>query len=422
MVLDKVDIYIKAGNGGNGCVSFRREKYVAYGGPDGGDGGKGGNVIFVTDEGKNTLLDFKYRRKFIADNGSDGMKRKFHGKSGEDILIPVPPGTIIKDRESGRILRDMSDNQPYVAAKGGRGGFGNTHFSTPTRQTPRFAKAGLLGEERNITLELKMLADVGLVGFPNVGKSTLLSNISSATPKIANYHFTTLSPNLGVVSIYDETFVVADIPGLVEGAAEGSGLGYDFLRHIDRCRIIVHLFDISASERDNPLDDIKKINSELQKYSSELAERPQILVANKIDLGYDKDVLARVRAYAKNKGYDLFMISGVTREGVDDLINAVAIKLRELPPIKVYESDFAEDNYEEKKSREVTVTVEDGVFTVKGEWLKTFMNDINFDDTDSLKYFQRVLRTSGVITALENDGIDEGDTVDIYGMQFDFLF
>lgn len=422
MFLDKVDIFVKAGDGGNGCVSFRREKYISHGGPDGGDGGKGGNVIFVIDEGKNTLLDFKYRRKFIAENGSNGMKRKFHGKAGEDILIPVPPGTILRDKESGSILKDMSDNQPFMVAKGGNGGFGNTHFATPTRQTPRFAKGGLPGTERSITLELKMLADVGLVGFPNVGKSTLLSLISSATPKIANYHFTTLSPNLGVVSIYDDTFVVADIPGLIEGAAEGAGLGYNFLRHIDRCRLIVHLFDISATERDDPLDDIKKINSELKKYSPELTKRPQILVANKIDIGFDKEILKKIKAFAKRKAYDLLMISGVTGEGVDDLVKVIAAKLKDLPPLKTYESDFVEEVFDDAKSREVTVTVEDGIFVVNGEWLKRLMNNINFDDTDSFKYFQRVLKTSGVITALENAGIDEGNTVDIYGLQFDFLF
>ncbi|HAN20603.1 MAG: GTPase CgtA [Clostridiales bacterium GWF2_36_10] len=422
MFLDKVDIYIKAGNGGNGCVSFRREKYVSHGGPDGGDGGKGGDVIFVIDEGSNTLLDFKYRRKFIADNGADGMKRKFHGINGGDISIPVPPGTVIRDKESGMIIKDMSDNQPFTIAKGGKGGWGNTHFATPTRQTPRFAKSGLPGDEKHLTLELKMLADVGLIGFPNVGKSTLLSLISSAKPKIANYHFTTLSPNLGVVKIYDETFVVADIPGLIEGAAEGAGLGHDFLRHIDRCRLIVHLFDISASERENPSDDIKKINSELKKYSPELATRPQILVGNKIDIGYDKEHMNKIKAYAKRKGYDLYLVSGVTGDGVDGLLKAISTKLKELPPLIKYESEKMEDNFEEKKNREVTVTVTNGVYVVTGDWLKKVVNSVNFDDNESLQYFQRILRNSGVIAALENAGIDEGDTVDIYGVEFDFLF
>ncbi|PKM62437.1 MAG: GTPase CgtA [Firmicutes bacterium HGW-Firmicutes-21] len=422
MLIDKVDIFVKAGNGGNGCVSFRREKYVSAGGPDGGDGGKGGDVIFVTDEGENTLLAFKNRRRYIADNGADGMKRKFHGKSGADIIITVPPGTVIRDKESGGIIKDMSDNKPFIIAKGGKGGWGNTHFATPTRQTPRFAKSGLPGEEKTLTLELKMLADVGIVGFPNVGKSTLLSLISSANPKIANYHFTTLSPNLGVVSIYEQSFVVADIPGLIEGAADGVGLGHAFLRHIDRCRLVLHLFDLSASERENPLDDIKKINSELKKYSPELANRPQIIVGNKIDIGYDKELLKKIKAFAKRKGHDLHLISGATGEGVDELVKAIAVKLKDLPPLKVYESEITEDSFEDAKSREITVTVNEGVFTVTGDWLKRVVNSVNFDDSDSLQYFQRVLRNSGVIAELEKAGIDEGDTVDIYGAEFDFLF
>ncbi|MBR4951026.1 MAG: GTPase ObgE, partial [Clostridia bacterium] len=296
MFIDKVTIYIKAGNGGNGCVSFRREKYVAKGGPDGGDGGKGGNIVFVVDEGENTLLNFKYHRKFVAPNGADGMPKRCHGKYGEDLLIKVPRGTVLRDPESGLVIHDMSDGLPYIAARGGKGGWGNSHFATPTRQVPRFAKSGVDGAERNVTLELKMLADVGLVGFPNVGKSTLLSEVSSARPKIANYHFTTLSPNLGVVSVYDKNFVMADIPGLIEGASDGLGLGHDFLRHVDRCRLILHVFDISASEREDPLSDILMINQELKKYSPELASRPQILVANKIDLGYSEDHLAAVKA------------------------------------------------------------------------------------------------------------------------------
>lgn len=422
MFLDKVDIYIKAGNGGNGCVSFRREKYVSHGGPDGGDGGKGGDIIFVTDEGINTLLDFKRRRKFTAENGADGMKRKFFGKSGKETVIQVPPGTIIRDKESGRILKDMSDNQPFIAAKGGNGGWGNIHFATPTRQAPRFAKSGLPGEEKFLTLELKMLADVGIVGFPNVGKSTLLSIISAARPKIANYHFTTLSPNLGVVSIYDKSFVAADIPGLIEGAADGAGLGHDFLRHIDRCRLVLHIFDISATERENPLEDIEKINSELKKYSPELASRPQILAGNKIDIGYDNEILKKIKAYANSKEYDLHLISGATGEGVEDLVKAVAKKLKELPPLKIYESEIIEESFEDDNEREIKVSVENGVYFVTGEWLKKVINSVNFDDYESLQYFQRVLRNSGVIEKLENAGIDEGDTVDIYGLQFDFIF
>ncbi|MBR5263507.1 MAG: GTPase ObgE, partial [Clostridia bacterium] len=324
MFIDKVNIYVKAGKGGNGAVSFRREKYVSHGGPDGGDGGKGGNIVFVTDEGKNTLLDFKYRRKFVAENGADGAARKFMGKYGKDLEIPVPPGTVIRDAETGLVIKDMGDCDRFIVAKGGRGGWGNTHFATATRQVPRFAKEGTQGEEKNLTLELKMLADVGFAGFPNVGKSTLLSVISSARPKVANYHFTTLSPNLGVISVYDKTFVAADIPGLIEGASEGAGLGHAFLRHIDRCRLILHIFDISGSERPDPLEDIKKINAELEKYSPELASRPQILVGNKIDLGYDEEKYEEIKAFAEEKGWQLFLIAGEIDEGVAELMKATA--------------------------------------------------------------------------------------------------
>ena len=420
MFIDKVTIYIKAGDGGNGCVSFRREKYVSHGGPDGGDGGRGGNVVFVCDEGKNTLLDFKYRRKFVAPSGENGMAKKFFGKSGEDLVIPVPRGTVLRDPESGKVIHDMSDGLPYTAAKGGRGGWGNVHFATPTRQAPRFAKSGIPGEERNITLELKMLADVGLVGFPNVGKSTLLSEVSSAKPKIANYHFTTLSPNLGVVSVYDKTFVMADIPGLIEGASEGLGLGHDFLRHIDRCRLILHIFDISASERPDPLDDIIKINEELARYSPELASRPQILVGNKVDMGYSEEDLERIKAYADEKGWKLFLISGIICEGVPELLAGTAKMLDTLPPMVRYEEEFIEQ--EKESGFDVTVEKADGIYAVKGEWLIRLCNDINFDDYESLNYFQRVLRDKGVIRALEDAGISEGDTVDIYGIEFDFMY
>ncbi len=420
MFIDKVTIYIKAGDGGNGCVAFHREKYVSKGGPSGGDGGKGGNVVFVVDEGENTLLNFKYRRKFVAQNGGDGMPKKYYGKSAEDLVIPVPPGTVLRDPESGLVIHDMSDGLPYIAAKGGKGGWGNTHFATPTRQVPRFAKSGTKGAERNITLELKMLADVGLVGFPNVGKSTLLSEVTAARPKIANYHFTTLAPNLGVVSVYDKSFVMADIPGLIVGASHGLGLGHDFLRHIDRCRLILHVFDISASERENPLEDIIKINSELEKYSPELASRPQILVANKIDLGYSEEHLAEVKAYAEENGCQLFLICGALSEGVPELMKAVAAKLNELPPMIYYEEEYVETQVDEDMS--VSVEIVDGVYNVIGEWLIRLCNDINFDDYESLQFFQRVLRDKGVIKALEDAGIEEGQTVSIYGIEFEFYY
>lgn len=420
MFIDKVQIFIKAGDGGNGCVSFRREKYVAKGGPDGGDGGRGGNIVFEVAEGENTLLNFKYRRKFVAPNGGDGMAKKFHGKGGEDLIIPVPRGTVIRDPESGLVIHDMSDGLPYIAAKGGKGGWGNTHFATPTRQVPRFAKSGTKGAERNVVLELKMLADVGLVGFPNVGKSTLLSEVTAARPKIANYHFTTLSPNLGVVTVYGKSFVMADIPGLIEGAGDGLGLGHDFLRHIDRCRLILHIFDISASEREDPLSDILSINAELRKYSPELASRPQILVGNKIDMGYSEEHLERVKEFAEANGCELFLISGGLSEGVPELMKAVSQKLAELPPITYYEEEYVE--IPEEYSTEVSVEIVDGVYTVTGEWLIRLCNDVNFDDYESLQYFQRVLRDKGVIKALEDAGIEEGQTVDIYGIEFEFYY
>lgn len=421
MFIDKVDIYVKAGNGGNGCVSFRREKYVSHGGPDGGDGGKGGDIVFVIDPGASTLLAFKNRRRFIAANGADGMKRKFYGASGADTLIAVPRGTVIRDRDTGRIIKDMSSDEPFVFLKGGKGGWGNVHFATPTRQVPRFAKSGITGREANITLELKTIADVGLVGYPNAGKSTLLSVISAARPKIADYPFTTLQPQLGVVSAHGGSFVVADIPGLIDGAGEGRGLGHDFLRHIERCRLILHLVDISASERPSPIGDVLSINSELAVFSAELSERPQIIAANKRDIGFDEDKLAELREWAEEKGYPVFLISAATGEGVPELINAVYTELQKLPPVRVYESEELPEP-EDGALRETEVTKEGGVYYVTGEWLVRVCGNVNFDDSESLSYFQRVLRNGGVIQKLEDAGIQEGDTVDIYGIQFDFMY
>lgn len=421
MFIDKVDIYVKAGNGGNGCVSFRREKYVSHGGPDGGDGGKGGDIVFVIDPGASTLLAFKNRRRFIAANGADGMKRKFYGASGADTLIAVPRGTVIRDRDTGRIIKDMSSDEPFVFLKGGKGGWGNVHFATPTRQVPRFAKSGITGREANITLELKTIADVGLVGYPNAGKSTLLSVISAARPKIADYPFTTLQPQLGVVSAHGGSFVVADIPGLIDGAGEGRGLGHDFLRHIERCRLILHLVDISASERPSPIGDVLSINSELAVFSAELSERPQIIAANKSDIGFDEDKLAELREWAEEKGYPVFLFSAATGEGVPELINAVYTELQKLPPVRVYESEELPEP-EDGALRETEVTKEGGVYYVTGEWLVRVCGNVNFDDSESLSYFQRVLRNGGVIQKLEDAGIQEGDTVDIYGIQFDFMY
>ncbi len=426
MFIDNVTIHIKAGDGGNGCVAFHREKYVAEGGPSGGDGGNGGNIVFAIDEGSNTLLAFRYKRKFIAQNGGDGMPEKFHGKNGEDLTILVPPGTVIRDAASGQIIKDMSNCEPFVALKGGRGGWGNKHFATPTRQIPRFAKPGIKGGEMDVTLELKMLADVGFIGFPNVGKSSLLSVVSSAKPKIANYHFTTLSPQLGVVSTGEgKGFVCADIPGLIEGAADGAGLGHDFLRHVDRCRLLIHVVDISGSEGRDPVDDIEKINAELARYSPELASRPQILVGNKIDLCAMEDAdHTALETYAAEHDRELYYISAATRRGVDLLMNRVKEMLAELPPLTVYESEYQPEvkaAYDEADDHPITVRNVNGDYEVEGEWLLNLIASINFGDRESVSYFQRVLRTSGVIKALEEKGCRDGDTVRIYEIEFDFI-
>ena len=424
MFVDNVKIYIKAGDGGNGCISFHREKYVARGGPDGGDGGHGGNIVFVIDEGTNTLLDFRYHRKFIAKNGGDGMPAKFHGATADDLIIKVPAGTVIKDAESGKIIKDMSDCGPTVICKGGRGGWGNRHFATPTRQIPRFAKNGTKGEEREVILELKMLADVGLVGFPNVGKSSILSMISAAKPKIANYHFTTLSPMLGVVRVHESAgFVCADIPGLIEGAADGAGLGHDFLRHVDRCRLIIHVVDISCSEGRDPINDVKKINAELANYNDRLATRPQIIAANKADAAdMDSEVVAKFEDFVKNElGAELIYVSAATGENLTTLVNMTAEKLKDLPPIEYYEADYVKEEVIDTGDRTVNITNEDGVYVVEAEWLYNFMGSINFDDRESLSYFQRVLKSSGVIEQLEAAGVKDGDTVSMYEFEFDFV-
>ncbi len=427
MFIDKVKIYIKAGNGGNGCVSFRREKYVSHGGPDGGDGGKGGDVIFVPDEGKNTLLDFKYRRKFVAPNGQDGGAKRFHGKTAENIVIPVPPGTVIKDANSGKIIKDMSDvdvvqNGSFTILKGGKGGFGNQHFATPTRQTPNFAKSGLLGKELEVELELKMLADAGLVGMPSAGKSTIISMISAAKPKIAEYHFTTLSPVLGVVDAKAGSYVLADIPGLIEGASEGEGLGHQFLRHIERCRLIVNVIDAAGSEGRDPLEDLRIINEELEKYSPELSKCPRILAANKIDMMSDEQK-AIIQEYAdKNNIPVVFMCAGIG-EGTDELRELIAQKLVDLPALKVYDAEIVLDDQNDTQDvsdDEITVKNVNGTYYVEAQRIINVINSINFNDYESMTYFQKVLRNSGIIAALEQKGIKDGDTVNIYGVEFDY--
>ncbi len=423
MFIDNIKIYVKAGDGGNGAISFHREKYVNAGGPDGGDGGRGGNIIFRIDEGANTLLFYRYKRKFVAENGANGMPDKMHGKNGKDVILLVPRGTIIRDGASGRILFDMATADEFVVCRGGRGGWGNRHFATPTRQIPRFAKNGTRGEEKEILLELKMLAEVGLIGFPNVGKSSILSRISAAKPKIANYHFTTLSPNLGVVPVAGgHGFLCADIPGLIEGAAEGLGLGHDFLRHVDRCRLLLHIVDIAGTDGRDPLDDIDKIDMELERYSEELSTRPQILVANKIDSVLEDDpILAEFRSYAEKLGREVLFVSTVTGEGLDELVRRTAEVLSTLPELTVYEAEVAPEEVL-VDAKETIIRKEDGVYYVEGTWLYNFMGQINFDDYESLNFFQRVLQKNGVIDKLREAGVEEGDTVNIYDFEFDFVY
>ena len=427
MFVDKIEIYVKAGNGGNGAVAFHREKFVSAGGPDGGDGGRGGNIILKVDTSANTLLAFRYKRKFIAENGGDGMPNKMHGKNGKDITVLVPPGTIIREKESGRIIFDMATADEFVLCKGGRGGWGNRHFATPTRQIPRFAKGGTRGEERTVTLELKMLAEVGLIGFPNVGKSSILSRISAAKPKIANYHFTTLSPNLGVVSVREgKGFLAADIPGLIEGVSEGAGLGHAFLRHVDRCRLLLHVVDISAQDGREPADDLDKIDTELANYSPALYERPQIIVANKVDSAdLESESVRAFKKGCRELGRQVVYVSAVTGEGLDELVRVTAEALKQLPPLTVYESELTPEEdivLATSTVRETTVRRENGKFIVEGEWLYNFMGQINFGDYESLNFFQRVLVKNGVIDKLREAGVEEGDTVSIYDFEFDFVY
>ena len=422
MFVDIAKIHLKAGNGGDGAVSFHREKYVAAGGPDGGDGGRGGNIVFQADSNLSTLADFRYKRKYCAESGQNGGTSRCTGKSAPDLVIYVPVGTLIKDAETGRIIADISDDEPVVIAKGGNGGWGNQHFATSTRQVPRFAKSGALGEEMDVTLELKLLADVGLIGFPNVGKSTLVSVVSEAKPKIANYHFTTLTPVLGVVRMGEgSSFVMADIPGLIEGAGEGVGLGHEFLRHVERCRMLLHVLDISGSEGRDPIEDFDKINRELEVFSSELSTRPQIVVGNKCDL-IDQDEVKRIAEYFENKGYKFFPIMAAIAEGTDELVNYVAAELSKLPPILKYEAEPKPEPEITLNKRSFSVRVDNGIYYVEDcDWLMDIMNRVDPDDYESLQYFERVLRQSGIIDALEKAGINEGDTVNVLDIEFDFV-
>ena len=420
--IDKARITVRAGNGGNGAVAFHREKYIAAGGPDGGDGGNGGSIILKVDDNMSTLMDFRYKRKYVAGNGVDGQGGRKTGKDGESLTIKVPRGTLVRDAESGEIIKDMSDDAPFVLCKGGRGGWGNQHFATPTRQVPRFAKAGLPGESHDVILELKLLADVGLVGFPNVGKSTLLSSVTRARPKIADYHFTTLSPNLGVVYV-DEgaSFVLADIPGIIEGASEGAGLGHDFLRHIDRCRLLIHVVDVSGSEGRDPVEDFEAINRELRDYSPELASRPQIVAANKCDiLGDDRENIERLRRHVTEQGYEFYEISAATTRGVRELMGHAAARLQELPPITVYIPDYVRPETMQGTAEDVTITHEGNVWTLEGAWLERLVARVNFSDYESRMYFDRSLRDNGLYERLEAEGIADGDVISIEGMEFEY--
>ena len=422
MFVDKVRITVSGGRGGDGAVAFPREKYVASGGPDGGDGGHGGSVILRVNDNLSTLLDFRYKRKYAAQAGVNGQGRKMSGKRGEPLIIQVPRGTVVRDAASNAIIVDMSISEDFVLAKGGRGGWGNAHYATPTRQVPRFARSGLKGQERDVILELKLLADVGLVGFPNVGKSTLLSVTSNARPKIANYHFTTLFPNLGVIYV-DEgvSFVMADIPGIIEGAAEGAGLGHDFLRHIDRCRLLVHVVDVSGSEGRDPVEDFWAILRELKDYSVDLSDRPMIVAANKTDLlSPDSDNLDRLRAAAEEAGCPLYEISAGTTQGTRQLMRIVAEKLRTLPPVTIYEPEYVEVIAEAGDPEALTIEHEGSTWLVTGQWLERLIQDINFDDYESRNYFDQQLRKCGLFARLEEMGIQDGDTVDIYDWQFDY--
>ena len=422
MFVDKAKIHIAAGNGGDGAVAFHREKYVAAGGPDGGDGGNGGNIVFQVDDGMSTLVDFRYKRKFTAPHGQNGGGKRCFGKAGEDCIVKVPRGTLIYDENTGRLMADMSDDTPFVAAKGGRGGWGNAHFATPTRQAPRFAKPGGLGEQFDLRLELKLLADVGLVGFPNVGKSTLISVVSAAKPEIANYHFTTITPVLGVVRVAQGvSFVMADIPGVIEGASEGAGLGHAFLRHVERCRLLVHVVDVAGSEGRDPIEDFDTINRELKAFNPALAECPMLVAGNKCDLATDE----QQEAFAKEmeaRGYAYFPIMAPIAHGTEELVNACAATLQKLPPVRRFEPDpVPVEPVIEGDRHAVNIEQVDGVFDVTADWLLQVMRGINVDETESLHYLERVLESSGVIQALKDAGCTDGDTVCMYDFEFDFV-
>ena len=424
MFVDSAKIYVKAGDGGDGAVSFHREKYVAAGGPDGGDGGKGGDIVFVVDSNLSSLIDFNFKKKYVAQKGENGSSKNCSGRGAQDVVIKVPRGTVIKEFKTGRILADMSGDEPVVIARGGKGGRGNAHFATSTRQIPKFAKPGFRGDEYELLLELKLIADVGLVGFPNVGKSTLISVVSAAKPKIANYHFTTLTPVLGVVKIEDgKSFVMADIPGLIEGASEGVGLGHEFLRHVERCRLIVHVVDVSGSEGRDPIEDFEAINKELAGFSQELADAPQIVAANKSDMASPEQI-GTFRKYIEDKGLPFFEISAATTQGTKELVYGIWEELSSLPPVKQFEAQpLTREELDAKllTNKQFEITVEDGIYFVEADWLWDIIRVADMDDYSSLQYFQNVLRSSGIIDKLEEMGINEGDTVAIFDFEFEYV-
>lgn len=421
MFIDSAKIYVKAGNGGNGKVSFHREKYIAAGGPDGGDGGRGGNVVFVATDDIRTLADFRYKRKYVAENGQDGGSGNCSGKGGQHLEIKVPVGTIIRDELTNRIMADLTEpGQKAIIAKGGKGGAGNQHFATPTRQVPNFAKSGDLGEEFTVIMELKLLADVGLIGFPNVGKSTILSMVTSARPKIANYHFTTIDPNLGVVNLGEnKSFVIADIPGLIEGASEGVGLGHEFLKHIERTKLLVHVIDMASTEGRDPIEDFRIINQELERYNEALAKRPQVVAANKMELTGADENLEKFKEEVEKQGYRVFEVSAATNKGLKELMYYLADELDKLPATII----AAEDEqvvYKAEKEKPFEIEVVDGVYNITGSWIRKLAYSTNFNSYESLQYFQRALKSWGVIDALEEQGINEDDTVKIYDIEFDY--
>ena len=425
MFADRARIYIRSGKGGDGHVSFRRELYVPNGGPDGGDGGRGGDVIFEVDEGLNTLQDYRHKRKYSAKDGQPGGKRRCHGADADDIILKVPEGTVIKESESGKVIADMSgDNRRQIVLRGGKGGLGNQHFATATMQVPKYAQPGQPSRELYVDLELKVIADVGLVGFPNVGKSTFLSRVTNAQPKIANYHFTTLNPNLGVVDLKDgKGFVIADIPGLIEGASQGVGLGHEFLRHIERTKLMIHVVDAAGTEGRDPVDDIYKINAELEAYNPEIAKRPQVIAANKIDVIYsdEDDPLKRLKDEFEPKGIRVFPISGVTGEGIQDLLYYVSEQLKGLDQAPIV---FAQEYFPEEEllldDLPYTVEKEDDMYVVEGPKIEKMLGYTNLDSEKGFAFFQKFLKESGILEQLEAAGIQEGDTVRMYGLQFDY--